>query len=54
VTIQDPSRLADGLRVTVRDDELEADSVVSYSADEGVRVAKIDWDAIRHVTSGSA
>ena len=40
-------RLADGLRVTVHDDELEADGVVLRSADEHIWVAQIDWTAIR-------
>jgi hypothetical protein len=42
-------RLVDGLRVTIHDEELEADGEVIYSADEGIWVARIDWDAIRHV-----
>jgi hypothetical protein len=41
--------LVDGLRLTIHDEELEADAEVAYSADEGIWVAKIDWDAIRHV-----
>ena len=50
-TIEDLSRLglrlADGVRLTVHDDELEADGVVRYSADEHLWVAEIDWNAIR-------
>jgi hypothetical protein len=42
-------QLVDGLRVTIHDEELEADGEVHYSPDEGIWVAKIDWDAIRHV-----
>ena len=40
-------QLADGLRVTVHDDEVEADGVVLYSAEEQVWVARIDWTAVR-------
>lgn len=40
-------RLIDGLRVTVYDEELEADGVVCRSADEHIWVARIDWDAVR-------
>lgn len=43
-------RLQDGLRITVCDNEgLEADGEVVYSADEHIWVAKIDWNAIRHL-----
>ena len=40
-------RLADGLRIRVHDEELEADGEVSFSSDEQIWVARIDWDAIR-------
>ena len=40
-------RLQDGLRLRVHDEELEADGEVSYSSDEQIWVAKIDWNAIR-------
>jgi hypothetical protein len=43
-------RLVDGLAVRVHDDELEADGVASYSDDEGIWVAAIDWDAIRQIS----
>jgi hypothetical protein len=43
-------RLADGLRVTLHDDDLEADAEVVYSADEKIWVAKIDWKAIRNIS----
>lgn len=43
-------RLVDGLTVVLHDDELEADGVATYSADENIWVATIDWDAIRQVT----
>lgn len=42
-------QLVDGLRVTIHDEELEADGEVLYSSDEGIWVAKIDWVAVRHV-----
>jgi len=40
-------RLTDGLCATIHDEELEADGVVRYSADEHIWVAEIDWNAIR-------
>lgn len=40
-------QLRDGLRLTLSDDELEADGVVQFSADECVWVARIDWEAVR-------
>jgi hypothetical protein len=43
-------RLADGLRVTIHDADLEADAEVVFSADEHIWVAKIDWKAIRHIS----
>ncbi|HXD86295.1 MAG TPA: hypothetical protein VN641_07365 [Urbifossiella sp.] len=39
--------LRDRLQVRVHDEELEADGEVSFSADEHIWVARIDWDAIR-------
>jgi hypothetical protein len=42
-------RLENGLRVIVRDDDLEADAEVMYSNDEHIWVAKIDWNAIRRL-----
>jgi len=39
--------LRDGLRIVVHDEELEADGEVSYSADEQIWVARIDWNALR-------
>lgn len=44
-------RLKDGLPVIVHDDELEADGVVSYSVEEKLWVATINWDTIRHVVT---
>jgi hypothetical protein len=46
-------RLANGLSVVVHDDELEADGVVSFSAEEKIWVATINWDAIRQLPSPS-
>ncbi|HUR54295.1 MAG TPA: hypothetical protein VMZ71_09195 [Gemmataceae bacterium] len=40
-------RLADGLRILVHDEEVEADGVVTYSDQEKLWVAAIDWNAIR-------
>jgi hypothetical protein len=52
-TIEDLGRLGlqlvDGLRVTIHDEELEADGEVLYSSDESIWVAKIDWNAVRHI-----
>lgn len=42
-------KLVNGLAVRVSDDELEVDGVVSYSTEEGIWVASIDWDAIRQI-----
>jgi len=42
-------RLTDGLHIVVHDDELEADGVVSFSPEEHVWVAAINWDALRRV-----
>lgn len=42
------TRLFEGLAVVVHDgDELEADGEVSFSAEEHIWVATIDWHAIR-------
>lgn len=43
-------RLEEGLHIVVRDDDLEADGELTYSAEEHIWVAKIDWDAIRPVS----
>lgn len=43
-------RLVNGLHITVHDEELETDGEVLFSADERIWVAKIDWDAMRHVS----
>lgn len=54
-TIEDVSRhglqLANGLRVVLHDDELEADGEVVYSDAEHIWVARIDWNALRPVTA---
>ncbi len=56
-TVEDLNRLgvrfADGLRVTLHDDELAADGVVAYSADEHLWVAVIDWNALRPVSAAA-
>ena len=39
--------LRDGIRIVVHDDELEADGEVSFSKDEQIWVARIDWNALR-------
>jgi hypothetical protein len=53
-TVEDLGRLglqlADGLRVTLHDDDLQADGVVTYSAEEHIWVAKIDWNALRRLS----
>jgi hypothetical protein len=50
-TIRDLSRqgitLRQGLPLILHDEELEADAEVSFSPDEHLWVAAIDWDAIR-------
>ena len=43
-------RLTNGLQVLVHDEELEADGEVVFSEDEHLWVAKIDWNAIRHIS----
>lgn len=62
-TLEDLSRqhieLRDGLRLTLYADDLDAegqldellaDGVVTYSADEHCWVASVDWSAIRHTS----
>ena len=52
-TIEDLSRqgtmLIDGGKLLIYSEELEADAVVSYSDEEKIWVAAIDWDKIREV-----
>lgn len=43
-------RLVDGLRLTIHDEELEADGQVERSSEEGIWVARIDWNAVRHTS----
>ena len=40
-------QLAEGLRITVHDDDVEADGVVLRSAEEQLWVVQIDWSAVR-------
>jgi hypothetical protein len=43
-------KLTDGLAIRVHDDdELEADGVATFSTEEGIWVATIDWNAIRQI-----
>lgn len=43
-------KLVDGLAIRVHDDdELEADGVASFSTEEQIWVATIDWNAIRQI-----
>ena len=44
-------RLRDGLQVVVHDEELEADGVVRFSADEHLWVAQIDRTALRRAVA---
>jgi hypothetical protein len=56
-TIEDLSRqgtkLIDGEKLSIYSEELEADAVVSYSDEEKIWVATIDWDKIRAVAEVS-
>jgi hypothetical protein len=56
-TIEDLSRqgtkLIDGNNLLIYSEELEADAVVSYSDEEKIWVAAIDWDNIREVAEVS-
>lgn len=47
-------RLAEGLRVVLHDDDLEADGTVAYSPEENLWVASIDWKALRPVSNPSS
>jgi hypothetical protein len=47
-------RLADGLRILIHDEEVEADGVVQYSDQEKLWVAVIDWKAVRPFQSAAA
>lgn len=46
-------RLVEGLAVVLHDDELEADGVATYSVEENLWVATIDWNAFRPVADTS-
>jgi hypothetical protein len=52
-TIEDLARyqveLQDGKKLVLYSEELEADGVVNYSANEGLWVATIDWHQIREL-----
>jgi hypothetical protein len=56
-TIEDLSRqgtkLINGEKLSIYSEELEADAVVSYSDEEKIWVATIDWDKIREVAEVS-
>jgi hypothetical protein len=56
-TIEDLSRqgtkLIDGQNLLIYSEELEVDAVVSYSNEEKIWVASIDWDKIREVAEVS-
>jgi hypothetical protein len=41
--------LQDGKKLVLYSEELEADGVVNYSANEGLWVATIDWHQIREL-----
>jgi hypothetical protein len=49
-TVQDLNRLGivlrEGAKLTLRSFELEAEGTVTYSSEEGVWVAGVDWDRI--------
>jgi hypothetical protein len=42
--------LRNGLSLTLRDEDLEADGTVRFSPEEDLWVAEIDWQAIRRHT----
>jgi hypothetical protein len=44
-------QLAEGMKVRVHDEELEADADVHYSVEEQIWVARIDWHAVRQIAS---
>jgi hypothetical protein len=56
-TIDDLSRqgtkLINGKNLLIYSEELEADAVVTYSDEEKIWVASIDWDKIREVAEVS-
>lgn len=47
-------RLADGLRILVQDEEVEADGVVQFSDQEQLWVAAVDWKAVRPFQSAAS
>jgi hypothetical protein len=52
-TIQDLNRqgitLQEGIEMTFGNLELETEGIVTYSTEEGLWVAKFDWDSIREL-----
>jgi hypothetical protein len=54
-TIQDLARLGvrlqEGLKVSLHDEEMEAEGEVHYSGEERIWVAKIDWESIRQTST---
>ena len=54
-TIQDLARLGvrlqEGLKVSLHDEEMEAEGEVHYSGEERIWVAKIDWKSIRQTST---
>jgi len=53
-TIQDLARLGvrlqEGLKVSLHDEEMEAEGEVHYSGEERIWVAKIDWEWVQSVS----
>lgn len=56
-TIQDLNRLGvvlrEGTEITLSSYEVEADGIAIYSTEEGMWVAKLDWDKIRELPGNS-
>ena len=52
-TVEDLNRLGivlcEGAKMTLRSFELEAEGTVSYSSEEGIWVAAVDWDNIQEL-----
>ena len=44
-------RLQEGLKVSLHDEEMEAEGEVHYSGEERIWVAKIDWESIRQTST---
>ena len=43
--------LQEGLKVSLHDEEMEAEGEVHYSGEERIWVAKIDWESIRQTST---